>query len=461
MSDRALDLDDIQGNILGGFNTDIQTLLFFSVAANEMTTAVNWLASLADQITVVSEVSAGRDAIKVASGPDAPTWLFMAVSYNLLQATAKDVYFSDIAFTTGHLKRAKSILNDRTDPATWVAGSASKPVDVLLLVSGNVEAAVSARADQLAAAATAASLTSVWRETARRLDDHEHFGFRDGISQPLVAGYDVGGQMSAGNFVFGYSRTAGGPAAKPSLDPRGVTDNGSLLVWRRLGQNVPAFRDFCSTQAGALAAQWPGLSQAHLAALLVGRWPSGAPVLAGQIADPMSPAIDNSFDFSTDASGASCPFGAHIRKVNPRAGKKDVVDVPRILRRGIPYGRLYDEAPAESDRGLTFLAFQTSIKDQFEFLTQHWMNSDDKPAPESDLLIGRRTPPGNLTIQGPAGPVSVTGPAQPWITPTGGAYLFAPSRSGLRKLAEQPAPAVQWQAQKLLLQITAPIRAFF
>jgi Dyp-type peroxidase family len=380
----------------------------------------------------------------------------------MLQGTAKDVYFNDIAFNTGHLKRAKSVLNDRTDPTTWVAGNGVKPVDVLLLVGGNDEAAVAGRAGRLVAAATGAGLVLVWRETARRLEDREHFGFSDGVSQPQIAGYDPVGQIGAGNFVFGYPKTVGGLLpAKPSLDPRGVTDNGSLLVWRRLGQDVKAFRDFCAATATQLAPQWPDLSQEHLAALLVGRWPSGAPMLAGQVADPNPPTIDNSFDFSTDANGASCPFGAHIRKVNPRTGKKDVVDVPRVLRRGIPYGKRYDEAPGETDRGLTFLAFQTSIKDQFEFLTQHWMNSNDKPAPESDLLVGRRTPPGSLAIRGPSGPISVNGPAKPWITPSGGAYLFAPGRSGLRKLAEQPAPGIQWRAQKLMLQIVAPIRAMF
>src|SRR5207245_2800913 len=98
---------------------------------------------------------------------------------------------------------------------------------------------------------------------------------------------------------------------------------------------------------------------------------------------------DNNFDFQDDPDARSCPFGAHIRKVNPREGKKDVVEVPRMLRRGIPFGPAFDAAPDENNRGLAFLAFQTSIRSQFEFLTQHWMNSPLNPAPENDLLVGR------------------------------------------------------------------------
>lgn len=457
MTDRALDLDDIQGNVLGGFNTNVQDFLFFSLDAKRERDAALWLAARADEVTPVSAVKAARTAIKTASGLDAPTWLFLAVSHGLLKSLAPDVFVSDIAFIQGHLARAKGILNDLTDPQTWVAGSLVRPIDVLLIVGGNVEATVMARADTLVEAATGSGLTLVWREAGRRLDDDEHFGFRDGISQPLISGFDPGGTMGAGHFVFGYPRKTGEAPVVPRLDPRGVADNGSLMVWRRLGQDVQAFRDFCKVQAAALSAQWPGFDAAHLAALLVGRWPSGAPVLKGQTTDPKPESSDNGFDFSNDSDGKSCPFGAHVRKVNPRAGKKDVVDVPRMIRRGIPYGQRLDEAPDKPDRGLTFVSFQTSITDQFEFLTQHWMNSDSKPAPESDLLVGRRSPPGVLNIQGPDGAIPVQGPNRFWIIPSGGAYLFAPGRAGLRKLADPPSSHGWKLAQALMLEMTGPV----
>ncbi|SXF12082.1 Dyp-type peroxidase family [Klebsiella variicola] len=457
MSNRVLDLHDIQGNILGGFNTDIQVLLFFSVPDERIPYASAWLATLADEVTTVTDVTNGRELIKTIVGPDAPTWLFVAVG---LRMNAKDVGFSDIAFNTGHLKRAKSVLNDHSDPTLWVAGSATKPVDVLLLVGGNDEMAVNGRVARIIAAADKIDIKLAWRELAHRLNnDREHFGFHDGISQPKIAGYDPDGLIGPGHFIFGYPRTEGGNPTKPTFDPRGVADNGSLLVWRRLNQNVREFRNFCLVASAELSSQWPDLSEQHIAALIVGRWPSGSPLMKGQTIDPSPQTNENNFDFSEDNEGKSCPFGAHIRKVNPRAGqKKDVVEIPRILRRGIPYGKNYDEAPDDNERGLNFIAFQTSIKDQFEFLTQHWMNSDTKPTNENDLLVGRHTPPGHLFVQSPKGPLLLTGPTTPWITPCGGAYLFAPSRSGLRKLAEPPSPAIQWLPRKLMQKITYKLK---
>ncbi|MFC3695573.1 Dyp-type peroxidase [Chenggangzhangella methanolivorans] len=288
-----------------------------------------------------------------------------------------------------------------------------------------------------------------YRETLRRLDDHEHFGFRDGISQPGVIGYDTIGEIQPGSVVFGYPQAPGGPPFLPVNDPRGVTDNGSLLVFRRLQQNVGAFRKFCSDQAAVLAQAWPGISPSIVGAYLVGRWPSGVPV-AGQAADPGTQTPDNTFDFLADQAGSVCPLGAHIRKVNPRKGPKDVLQIPRILRRGVPFGRPFDEAPGDPERGLAFLAYQSSIREKFEFLTQQWMNSDLNPGRGSDLLVGRGVGVRTMAVSGPHGDVTFTAPVDPWITPTGGAYLFAPARSALRKFAD-PAPKLGlWKVRQLL-----------
>jgi deferrochelatase/peroxidase EfeB len=145
--------------------------------------------------------------------------------------------------------------------------------------------------------------------------------------------------------------------------------------------------------------------------------------------------------------------------VNPRSGQKDVVEVPRMLRRGIPFGAAFDSAPDQDDRGLAFLAFQTSITQQFEFLTLHWMNSGKDPAPENDLLVGRADGARSLKIAGPNGPVDVSAPELQWIVPTGGAYLFAPSRTGLAKFGASPAPMGLWKAQQLLAITVDSIKA--
>jgi Dyp-type peroxidase family len=460
MIDRTLDFNDIQGNVLGGFNTDVQELLALTVLHSEdFPRAAKWLADQAPLITVVAQVRATRDLIKSQRADTGAPWLGLAVGQRLLKQTQPDLLIRDDAFNVGMSRRAPSVLGDKTDPAKWRVGGADSPVDVLLIVAANDEAAVKTRADALSESAAAAGLVTTYRETGRRLDDHEHFGFRDGISQPAIMGADPAGDLGPGYFVFGYSKQPGGDPFSPVVDPRGLSDNGSLLVFRRLRQDVRAFRKFCADEAARIGNQgWPGLTANHLAALLVGRWPSGAPVKAGQSTDPQTEP-NNGFDFLDDPDARSCPFGAHIRKVNPRNGPKDVVDVPRILRRGIPFGPLFDNTPDDDNRGLLFLAFQTSVKLQFEFLAQHWMNSASNPASGNDLLVGR-SDNARMTIIGPAGvPIEVSAPNLNWIEPTGGAYLFAPGRSGLAKFASPPAPVGFWKAKQIWAITSDALRA--
>ncbi|KWV60467.1 hypothetical protein AS156_29245 [Bradyrhizobium macuxiense] len=449
MTDRVLDINDIQGNVLGGFNTDIQELVALTVVdAADFQRAAAWAASLSPAVTTVSQVRAQREAMKSSAATVSP-WLCVGIGQRLLSKTQFDVLIRDDAFNNGMAKRAPSVLGDKSDPSGWRVGGTQAPVDVLLIVASNDEAVAASRAQDLETSALTAGMSATYRETLRRLDDREHFGFRDGISQPQVAGFDDLGELQPGNFLFGYPKDAGSDPFWPVVDPRGLTDNGSLLVFRRLAQDVGAFRAFCAAEAMRLAPQWPGLTADLLGALIVGRWQSGTPVATGQTRDPGQFPPSNDFDFKGDPDGASCPLGAHIRKINPRNGPKDVLEVPRILRRGVPFGPLYDAAP-QDDRGLAFLAFQSSVKSQFEFLTQHWMNSALNPGRGNDLLVGRsdgalRT----MQIQSPAGPIQISAPVADWIKPTGGAYLFAPSRSGLAKFGTPPAALGLWKAHQL------------
>ncbi|MCK1604762.1 Dyp-type peroxidase [Bradyrhizobium sp. 166] len=449
MRDRVLEIDDIQGNVLGGFNTDIQELVPLTVAhAPDLQRAAAWVATLSPAVTTVAQVRAQREAMKSSPASVGP-WLCVGIGQRLLGKTQSDVLIRDEAFNGGMVKRAPSVLGDKSDPAGWRVGGTGAPVGVLLIVASNDGGATASRAQELVTSAVAAGLSVGHRDTLRRLDDREHFGFRDGISQPQVAGLDDVGELQPGNFVFGYPKVAGSEPFWPVVDPRGLTDNGSLLVFRRLAQDVGAFRAFCASEAMRLAAQWPGLSAGHLGALIVGRWPSGTPVATGQTQDPGQLPPNNDFDFKGDPDGVSCPLGAHIRKINPRNGPKDVLEVPRMLRRGVPFGPLYDAAP-EADRGLAFIAFQSSVKSQFEFLTQHWMNSDLNPGRGNDLLVGRSDGSARtMKIRGPAGPIQISAPLADWIKPTGGAYLFVPGKSGLAKFGTPPAALGLWKAHQL------------
>ncbi len=455
--DRALELDDIQGDILGGFNTDIQALVGFTAQDGDgARRAAAWLAGLSSEVSSVTRVTAEREAMKAADSP--LTWLAVALGRGLLGRVAPELFIRDDAFEEGMADRAPSALGDRSDQTKWTAGASGKPIDVLMKIAANNEAAVRQRMAQLIDAAAANGLLKTYDDIGRRLtNDEEHFGFRDGISQPDVLGYQSTSGMGPGLFLFGYPRIPGGAAPDLAIDPRKLTDNGSLLVFRRLAQDVKAFHDFCEAEAARLRPQWPDMSASWLAALIVGRWPSGAPLRQGISADPGSTIPpDNSFTFHGD-EGHTCPFGAHIRKVNPRKGAGDVVDVPRMLRRGIPFGpRLKDEPAAE--RGLLFLAYQSSIQNTFEFVTVQWMNSDRRPGPGDDVLIGKPFDARSMPMPGPSGVVSVATSGAQWIRPTGGAYLFAPGKAALSRLTT-PIPTLATLAPTLLFaQASSAIR---
>jgi Dyp-type peroxidase family len=450
MSTTNLELDDIQGNVLAGFNTNVEVLIGLTVDDKRSNEVAVWLEGLAPQVTTVADVREQRRTIKSPEETDTPlTWLCLAIGARLLSTIRVDLFIRDEAFNGGFLKRAAGALGDRTDPATWRVGGPESRVDVLLIVASNDEPAATQRAATLIQEASNAGLVGTYYEVARRIADLEHFGFRDGISQPEIKGFHLKGTIGPGHFVFGYEREQGDGGYNPAVDPQGFLRNGSFLVFRRLAQDVEGFRHFCRNKVMQISNQWPGMSDQYLAALLVGRWPSGALVSTLVQSDPGLQPNENDFDYSDDASGHSCPFGAHIRKVNPRAGPKDITLTPRILRRGIPFGPPFAEKP-EQERGLAFVSFQTSIRGQLEFLTGGWMNSPMRPATRSghDLLVGRASGSRSLDLRGPFGPVQVTDDNAQWITPTGGAYLFAPGRSAISRLATPTAAGSVWRAKK-------------
>jgi Dyp-type peroxidase family len=450
-----MDLEDIQGNILAGFNTNVEVLIGLTAdPARDRDTAA-WLVSLAPSTTSVIDVREQRRAMKpLPDGNARPIyWQGVGIGAALLSRIRPDLYIRDEAFNRGFRKRAPTALGDRTDPNEWRVGGVD-PLDVLLVIGSNHELAAEQRGDELVAQAQGAGLARTYRETARRIQDLEHFGFRDGVSQPSVRGFDANGEVGPGYFVFGYEKEVGEADLPQHIDPRGFLRNGSLMVFRRLAQDVAKFRTFCTAKAADLAiAQWPGLRAPHLEALLVGRWPSGALATVDVATDPGRPANENGFDFSDDMLGTRCPFGAQIRKVNPRAGPKDEVRVPRIIRRGIPFGPPFKDDPT-APRGLAFISFQTSIVDQLEFLTSRWMNVPTRPGPGSghDLLVGRSTAVRSMDLPGPSGRVTVSDDGQQWIIPTGGGYMFAPGKAALGRLLDPLADGVAWRAQKAIAQ---------
>jgi Dyp-type peroxidase family len=252
--------------------------------------------------------------------------------------------------------------------------------------------------------------------------------------------------LDPGLFVFGYP--GGTPPKLPWMK------NGSFMVFRRLHQLVPEFKQFLLSQAQAL-----GMDPVLLGARLVGRWQSGAPLALTPTQDDTTlgndPQQNNDFDFGDDPDQRRCPFGAHIRKTNPRKDiPKTALDPHRIIRAGIPFGEEVSDAESstgktQQDRGLLFVCYQTSIPQQFEFVQNSWANNPRFVSPifpkqrpdgtgpvtvDFDPLIGQAKPPAVARTTDepipnyPTGNVrSTLNLAQAFIVPTGGGYFFIPS----------------------------------
>src|SRR5205085_6553213 len=143
--------------------------------------------------------------------------------------------------------------------------------------------------------------------------------------------------LKAGEFVLGYvdewERLA------PMPQPEVLGRNGSYVALRKLHQDVAAFRRFLAHHSTSAA------EEELLAAKIVGRWRSGAPLaLAPERDDPelaADPKRRNAFlYYDDDPKGLQCPLGSHIRRMNPRDHFKDeIVSVNRhrVFRRGQAY----------------------------------------------------------------------------------------------------------------------------
>lgn len=462
LNEPALAVDEIQGHVLVGFGGARQALA--AIEADDLEAAAQAVGTWARRGWVTSTRTLmprkGHRAKEfvLRSGP----WVTIAVSPRLLAAAGLPVAFDDEWLTASDGMQGITELHD--PQGEWVTGGRDHPVDVLMITAAGTTGAAQELIDWFVA--DRSWIAEEFRESLNPLPGGiEHFGFRDGISQPALLGTvdgepfeertqdpeDGSGSLYAspgrelvwpGEFVFGYprrhrhdGRRPGREAVAGDDDTSAMARNGSLLVYRRLAQDVDAFRAFCADRAPAV-----GGSADRLEALLVGRWPSGTPVAATSTTPAVDPVL-NGFTFRDDAMAEVCPRAAHIRKVNPRQGGSDLDNaVPRMLRRGAPYGPLRSESEADppGGRGLAFISYQTSIEGQFGQVTSDWMNDSTAPTGGGgyDLLVGQAEPGGERFIDledSPAGRIRDGG--QRWVTPTGGAFLVAPSITALQALA--------------------------
>ena len=490
--DHQIDLDDVQADVLIGLQKKAENFVFFKVqdAATFKTRA---LATLVRHITTLSQALLAERMLaanKAANGPllrvRGLNVGFTAEGLNVLGSSTSGL---DDSFLAGASKQAP-LLNDPVDDkgelSTWLPDF-RVPIHGVLLVTGESPEAADEHTDKIVGDLGDA-IHEVHREQGvvrpGREDGHEHFGFKDGVSQPGVRSLtprqnpddpDQGlpGQdlIWPGQFVFGYSAqdpqdpTKEGP---PRPLPFPWMRNGSYMVFRRLEQRVPEFDGYIDAQARAL-----GVDPALLQARLIGRWKSGAPLLLAPMQDDLAlgddPNTNNDFVYSDDPQQRRCPYAGHIRKTYPRddlgdaLGSKDkgeaAAQVRRILRAGIAFGPELDDAEKSSgqtakdaSRGLLFVCYQTSIVDQFEFIQKSWANNPDfvvgktRPGtatvvqPGIDMIIGQTGGDRSREMDEPL-PNYPTGDLRStlvapkdFVVPTGGAYCFMPALHALQSV---------------------------
>ncbi len=285
----------------------------------------------------------------------------------------------------------------------------------------------------------------------------EHFGFRDGVSQPLFLKRDIENEAQHSDFSKWAPRAPLNLVLfKDSLGEK-PESYGSFLVYRKLEQNVKGWNN---DVVNNLAQKLKGSGTANPAlagAYTMGRFQDGTPVVLQNAPTSQQPE-ENNFNYQDDPNALKCPFHAHTRKVNPRGDTGTEVEIPleeekmhRIVRRAINYGALPSEEP-ETGAGLLFMCFQASLANQFNFMQKAWAKERNFVRRDvgTDVVIGVEKKENDHN----GNPVAVTETYQwptnwgqqgqteadftHWVTMKGGEYFFAPSMSFLKSFALAP-----------------------
>jgi Dyp-type peroxidase family len=396
-----------------------------------------WLAAMLDRVQSAADMLASVDANK--------RWASIAFTWNGLRALG--VEEASLAtfpeeFKQGMVARAEALGDTgHNHPDNWVDGLARSDLHAIVILfardTAERERCAAAHRELMAASTGVEVISTLDLEAVPPFDHaHDHFGFRDRLSQPVIEGSGEtptpgsGAPLKPGEFILGYPDEAGVCA-----EPAALTLNGSFMAYRRLQEHVGRFRDFLR-QHGETAEE-----QELVAAKLMGRWRSGAPLtLAPEKDNPelgADPQRNNDFNYKdNDPQGYAVPLGSHMRRMNPRDTAANM-NRRRMIRRGATYGsHLPEGAPDDgADRGIAAFIICASLIRQFEFAQNVWANdrSFHELKNERDPIVG--THDGTLEYKIPKRPIRKTITGLPAFTSVrGGAYFFLPGVKALQYL---------------------------
>src|SRR5712692_7892415 len=462
----SVDQSDIQGMVASGYNHyDCVRYLFLEVTDSRG--ARSWLRSLVDRVTTAEHPGTHKSANRLNIALTFRGIEELGVKHNSIKGFSHEF--------VGGMNRpeAAGILGDRgdSDQKNWEFGGCNtektKPLHILVVLYGESEQGLDSGARMCGLDPLAAGLQQSFRQDSTRghKDFTEPFGFRDGISQPKVIGLtrrasEGDDLIKTGEFVLGYEDESGMRSRVPSIDnwedPNGYLAehpdcpkdrrafglNGTYLVFRKLSQDVRAFWNFVESNSGNDPQR-----RELIAAKLMGRWRSGAPLVIA----PKKPGANPENDFlymPSDPDGLSCPIGSHIRRANPRdslpvwpSRSLEISRRHRIIRRGrkysVPVGTSPDrDGPELMDQGICFVALNADLLRQFEFIQQTWLNNPEFNGLDNDKdpIAADNSGSGQFTIQ--AQPINrhLRGLTR-FVTVRGGGYFFLPGIRTLRFLA--------------------------
>ncbi len=483
----SVDLHDVQGNIVKGYgHYGYPKARYVFYRIHDEAAGREFLQGVSRMITtgIPWELTAESGADN-APPPVTTNIAFTYRGMKMLGVPRKSLQSFPEDFVMG-MKWRKDILGDDgpSAPENWDPIWQGDAVHVWISINGKIEKAIETRYQEICDL-VAKSNYGVEQLSGHRGPDGasdtpyqsasaiykngipqacEHFGYRDGISDPYFAASGgnpnrvIGGgkptradpatregwePLETGEFILGHRDEAYETPAAP-LPPL-LAFNGTFMVYRKLHENVGSFNRYLDE----VGAKYRG-GKEMLAAKFAGRWrASGAPItqfpteadakafegkfnvaearLYAEQPNPSKEAVAEftalkkqlvAFNYDHDLNGARCPIGAHVRRINPRGALEDGIDAfntpgalvnrRRILRRGLPYGEVEDSSRDDGDHGIIFMVINASISRQFEFVQQQWINygNDFKLANDKDPLLGNHgvdadgEPTGRMILEG-------------------------------------------------------------
>ena len=330
-----LEFDDIQHLLLT--RAPALTGRYEFLSFREAAEGRRWLSAIKETVQSAAAMRATVEKDK--------RWVSVAFTWNGLRALGVDegsLSTFPEEFQQGMPARAQMLGDSGGNaPGNWVGGLADPELHAIVILFARDEAErvrCVGEHQKLVAACAGVKVLSVLDLNANPPFNyaHDHFGYRDQLSQPVIEGSGEeptpgsGAALKAGEFILGYPDEYGVTADRPQ--PEILARNGSYMAYRRLQEHVGKFREFLR-QHGETPEE-----QELIAAKLMGRWRSGAPLVLSPDKDNPELAADpqrnNDFNYKEmDPHGYAVPLGSHVRRMNPRDTAANI-NRRRMIRRG-------------------------------------------------------------------------------------------------------------------------------